>query len=566
MPIGTVGARLVANMTASLGIPTATSFREIPVDVLVSRRSQINTAITPRRLSLTHLIAYAVAQAAAVHPALASHFVEVDGKPHRVDAHSIALGLAVDVQGRDGLPLLVVPVLKAADELDFGAFIDRYDDLVSRARANRLVADDLAGANMTLTNPGTVGTTASVPRLMPGQGAIVATGAIRHVDSRAIMTVSSTYDHRVIQGAESGRFLATLEDFLGGSDRFYESIADGLGIPQSVVASPAQVAAGSPVPSVDAADVAAGVDLVRSFRSFGHRAADLDPLGSPPPGDEALDPSSWGLTDASLARISRDQLNVDLPGATLREILPELRATYCGTIAFEVEHINSHEEREWLRRAIETGEHRVHPGAAEKKLLLESLTAVESLERFLGRTYLGQKRFSIEGLDVLVPMLTSVIERVGASGARTVEIGMSHRGRLAVLVQVVGIPEMVILTEFEHGQSTAEADPAAEGETSDVKYHRGARGTRATAGGPIEVTVSPNPSHLEAIDPVVEGRTRAEQTDRRGPSAKHDERVAVPVLVHGDASFAAQGVVAETFNLARLPGYTTGGTIHLLGD
>ena len=570
VPIDGIDARLVANMTASLGIPTATSFRDIPVDVLVARREQLNAAIAPARLSLTHLIAYAVAQAAAVHPTLASHFVEIDGRPHRVDPAAIDLGLAVDVKGRAGRPFLVVPVVRAADELDFADFVSRYDDLVSRARANHLSPDDMAGASITLTNPGTVGTTASVPRLMPGHGAIVATGAIRGLAGGAVMTVSSTYDHRVIQGAESGRFLATLEDFLAGSDEFYEGIAEGLGVPKSAVASPVPTGsstAGSPAASTAGpAEIAGGVDLVRSFRHFGHRAADLDPLGSTPPGDEALDPATWGLTVESLTRIPRDALSVDLPGSTLAEILPELRRTYCGTIAFEVEHINSHAERTWLRQTIETGEHDVHLTGAERARLLERLTAVETFERFLGRTYLGQKRFSIEGLDVLVPMLDQVIELVGQAGARTVEIGMPHRGRLSVLVGVVGIPEATILDEFERGRPTAQADPPADGETSDVKYHRGADGVHPIARGSVRVTVSSNPSHLEAIDPVVEGRARAGQTDRSGRIGSPDARLAVPVLIHGDAAFAAQGVVAETFNLARLAGYTTGGTIHLITD
>jgi 2-oxoglutarate dehydrogenase E1 component len=602
VPITGIGARLVANMTASLAIPTATSFRDVPVDLLVARRGQLNAALAPSRLSLTHFVAYAVAQAVAVRPAMASHFDERDGRPHRVDPSRIDLGLAVDVQGRDGRPFLVVPVIRGADELDFKEFVRRYDDIVARARANRLSPDDLAGPSLTLTNPGTVGTTASIPRLMPGQGVIIATGAIRQTGGGAVMTVSSTYDHRVIQGAESGRFLATLEEFLAGGDGFYESLAGDLGVSLPAVAPrvatagpvaastargalpPATAEAATPAgtlaeaaglagtlaeaatPAGTLAEIAAGVDLVRSFRHFGHRAAQLDPLGSPPPGDEALDPATWGLTDASLARVPREPLNVDLPGATLREILPELRRTYCGTIAYEVEHINSHEERAWLRRTIETGEHLVHLRAAQKSHLLERLTAVEAFERFLGRTYLGQKRFSIEGLDVLVPMLDEIVERVGLAGAQTVEIGMPHRGRLGVLVHVVGIPETAILGEFERGRPTAQADPPAEGETSDVKYHRGAHGVRSTAGGPVRVTVSSNPSHLEAIDPVVEGRARAEQTDRSGPSASQDARLAVPVLVHGDAAFAAQGVVAETFNLARLAGYTTGGTIHLIGD
>ena len=570
VPIEGVGARLAANMTASLAIPTATSFRDIPVDVLVARRRQLNVAVAPARLSFTHLVAYAVAQAAAVHRALGAHFVEIDGRPHRVDPAALNLGLAVDVVGRDGGSFLLVPVVRGADELDFAEFLSRYDDLVSRARAGRLSADDLFAASLTLTNPGTVGTTASVPRLMPGQGAIVAIGAIHPGPAGAVMTISSTYDHRVIQGAESGRFLAAVEQFLGGADEFYESIADSLGISRSAVASPVRTIGPGPAPAgaspAGLAEATAGVDLVRSFRQFGHRAADLDPLGSKPPGDEALEPESWGLSPESLTRIPAEILRTDLPGKTLADVVRELRATYCGPIAYEVEHINDHEERSWLRRTIETGEHRVALTRAEKIQLLERLTSVEAFERFLGRSYLGQKRFSIEGLDVLVPMLDRVIELAGMAGARTVEIGMSHRGRLSALVNVVGIPEAAILEEFERGRSTAQVEPPAEGETSDVKYHRGAHGTRSTAGGPVRVTVSSNPSHLEAIDPVVEGRARAEQSDLGDRTASPDSRLAVPVLIHGDAAFAAQGVVAETFNLARLAGYTTGGTIHLIGD
>ncbi len=572
IPIQGIGARLVANMTQSLTVPTATSFRDMPVDVMVGMRRQLNAALAPRRLSFTHLIAYAIAQAGAVHPTLAAHFVDIDGRPHRVDTSVINLGLAVDVQTRDGQPFLVVPVVRGADELDFAAFVAAYDDLVGRARTSRLSADDLVGAGITLTNPGTVGTTASVPRLMPGQGAIIATGAIRTVAGASVMTISSTYDHRIIQGADSGRFLATVEDLLGGADDFYGYVADCLEIPRSVVSpmvptvAPATVGLASPAATASLAAIAAGVALVRSYRQFGHRAADLDPLGSTPPGEPALAPEAWGLTSEGLARVPADLLRVDLPGATLADVLPELRRTYCGTIAYEVEHINSHDERTWLRKTIETGAYRVPLTADDKAQLLARLTAVEAFERFLQRAYLGQKRFSIEGLDVLVPMLHQIIELVGRAGARTVELGMAHRGRLNVLVQVVGVPDAVILDEFERSQPTAEADLPAEGETSDVKYHRGADGIHHTASGPIRVTLSPNPSHLEAVDPVVEGRARAEQSDRSGPKATRDVRLAVPVLIHGDAGFAAQGVVAETFNLARLAGYTTGGTIHLIAD
>ena len=301
--------------------------------------------------------------------------------------------------------------------------------------------------------------------------------------------------------------------------------------------------------------------LVRAHRAFGHLAARLDPLGSDPPGDPSLDPGPLGLTPEIMARIPAEVLRIYVPGKTLAEALPHLRATYCGTIAYEVEHIGSHQERVWLRQVIESGEHRRPLSPAEKKQLLERLTAVETLERFLHKAYLGQKRFSIEGLDMTVPMLDLTIELAGAQGARKVTLGMAHRGRLNVLAHAVNVPYETIFAEFEGGRQIEEM----EGGTGDVKYHHGAEGVYRTADGKsVSVTLSPNPSHLEAVNPVVVGRARADQTTRRGPQALHDGSVALPVLLHGDAAFAGQGVVAETFNLARLLGYTTGGTSHLI--
>ncbi len=582
VPIQGIAARLVANMAESLTVPTATSFREIPASVLQAERERLNRAVAPRRLSYTHLIAYAVAQAAAAHPAMLAAYREIDGRPHRVDPGRVNLGLAVDVEGRDGARFLVVPVLRDAGDLDFAEFVAAYDDLVERARAGRLGADELQGATITLTNPGTLGTSASVPRLMAGQGAIVATGAIRRVAGEPLMTVSSTYDHRVIQGAESGRFLRTLDELLQGAEDFYAYVATCLGAADAstgtaLAANDAAVGPPTAPPSMteraapavstaSLAEVAAAMALVRSYRHFGHRAASLDPLGSAPPGDPSLDPATWGLSPDALRRVPASVLRVYVPGETLADVLPALQQTYCGTSAFEVEHLGSHEERTWLRRAIESGDYRTRPTEAERRRLLERLTAVEAFERFLQRAYLGQKRFSIEGLDVLVPMLDLLIELAARSGTAAVEIGMAHRGRLNVLAHVVGVPYAEILGEFERGHPAAEAEPAAEGETSDVKYHRGASGTYHAAAGAVRVAISPNPSHLEAVDPVVEGRARAEQTDRARPDAPRDTSAAIPVLVHGDAALAGQGVVAETFNLARLEGYTTGGTVHLVAN
>ncbi len=253
-----------------------------------------------------------------------------------------------------------------------------------------------------------------------------------------------------------------------------------------------------------------------------------------------------------------------MPGETLAESLPALQATYCGTIAYEVEHLASHEERLWLRRVIESNEHRRALNVHEQRALLTRLTEVEGLERFLHRAYLGQKRFSIEGLDVMVPALDQVLSDAAEAGAREVVIGMAHRGRLNVLAHIVGVTYEAILAEFEAGRGGRSAQ---KGGSDDVKYHLGAEGTfRTPDGAELSVTLSPNPSHLEAVNPVVEGRARAQQSDRRMPMVAVDRQKTLPILIHGDAAFAAQGVVAETFNMARLAGYTTGGTIHIIAN
>jgi 2-oxoglutarate dehydrogenase E1 component len=546
-------------MTASLAVPSATSFRDVNVATLEARRRELLAQLAPHRVSFTHLIGFAIARAAGEQPGMNAHYLEADGAAHRVDPRGVHLGLAVDVERPDGGRFLVVPVIRSAETMDFAAFQARYEELVEKARGNRLSPDDMAGATITLTNPGTLGTTASVARLMPGQGAIVATGAIRDVGAARVMTISSTYDHRVIQGAESGAFLGRIDALLQGADGFYES----LGLPPMAVAVP------SPVSQAAAPDdlraVAAGMALVRAYRSFGHLAAQLDPLGSEPVGDPALDPEPLGLTPEAMARVPADLLRIDVPGATLAEALPALRDTYCGSIAYEVEHIASHDERVWLRQAIESGAHRAPLSADERRALLERLTVVEGLERFLHKAYLGQKRFSIEGLDAMVPMLDSLLGAAGEAGASDVVIGMAHRGRLNVLAHIVGVNYEAILVEFEAGRGGDALVP--KGGLDDVKYHLGANGTFTTrAGKRVQVTLSPNPSHLESVNPVVEGRARAQQSDRTGPVATVDPDKTVPILIHGDAAFAAQGVVAETFNMARLAGYSTGGTLHLIAN
>jgi 2-oxoglutarate decarboxylase len=561
-PIKGPAARLAQNMTASLGVPTATSFRDIPVSILEASRRALNEQLAPRKVSFTHLIGWAIARAASEQPSMTHAYLEADGAAYRVDPGAVHLGLAVDVERADGSRFLIVPVIHGADGMDFAGFHARYEELVDKARGSKLAPDDVVGATITLTNPGTLGTTASVPRLMPGQGTIVATGAIRGVGDQRFMTLTSTYDHRVIQGGESGTFLRRVDGLLAGGDDFYGDVFAAMGATSAPAApTPADAASAD-----DLKAVAGAVALVRAYRAFGHLAAKLDPLGSPPAGDPALDPEPLGLTPEAMARVPADLLRVDVPGATLAEALPALQATYCGSIAYEVEHIASHDERVWLRQVIESGEHRRALTADEQRSLLARLSAVEGLERFLHRAYLGQKRFSIEGLDVMVPMLDQVLADAAESGTRDAVIGMAHRGRLNVLAHIVGVSYEAILAEFEAGRSGTDAR-TPKGGSDDVKYHLGADGTHVTPSSTqMHVTLSPNPSHLEAVNPVVEGRARAQQTDRSQPLVKVDQHRTLPVLIHGDAAFAAQGVVAETFNMARLAGYSTGGTVHLIAN
>jgi 2-oxoglutarate dehydrogenase E1 component len=455
-------------MTASLAVPTATSFRDVAVTELDARRKALNAALAAqgKKVSFTHLIGFAIAQAAREFPVMTHAFQEIDGKPHRFDPRGVHLGLAVDVEKKDGSRALVVPVIRGADTMDFTRFHATYETLVEKARTNRLLPDDFAGATMSLTNPGTLGTVASVPRLMVGQGSIIATGAIRDLGSAGrVMTITSTYDHRIIQGAESGMFLRRLDALLQGEDGFYEGVAGSLGLEigrgemgEGRPAAPAPTALASaerpspfsPLPDVaELRSVVPAMGLVRAHRYFGHRAAHLDPLGRPPKGDPALDPSQLGLSPEMMERIPSDILRVYVPGRTLADAYRELQKTYCGTIAYEMEHIGNHEERVWLRRVIESGEHRRPVTADEQRRLLARLTEVEALERFLHKAYLGQKRFSIEGLDILVPMLDLLIELAAAHGARDVVMGMAHRGRLNVLAHIVGLPYETIFAEFE---------------------------------------------------------------------------------------------------------------------
>ena len=597
------GAALARYMEESRQLPTATSFRTLTVTALEARRSQLKEA--GQRVSFTHLIAYAIARAATDEmPVMTHHFLNADGIPYRVDDGAVNLGLAVDVEKKDGTRTLMVPVIRDAGRLDFRRFLDAYNELVEKARTNTLTADDLTGANITLTNPGGIGTVASVPRLMVGQGTIVATGSISYpvglqevgaaIGAEKVMTMTSTYDHRIIQGAESGRFLAVTESLLHGENGFYEDVFRALDVTvPPLPARPAAAATSTPVPAATtpaaaaaaavaaAAQQAAAVStppdeellqavqaatsLLKAHRTVGHLAAKLDPLGRLPEGDPSLNPGPLGLTPELMARIPARILRMSVPGETLAEALPYLHETYCGPIAYEIEHIASHRQRLWLREAIESGKYRQALTAEEQKALLKRLTQVDALERFMHRSYLGQKQFSVEGLDMTVPMLDELIQLAATQGAREVVIGMAHRGRLNVLAHNLGRPYGSIFAEFEGSTTLEPITTIPQGGTGDVKYHHGAQGSYALPGGEsIIVRLESNPSHLEFVAPVAAGATRAAQTNRQGPHANQDTNAAVPIVLHGDASFPGQGVVAETLNLQALDGYTVGGTVHII--
>jgi multifunctional 2-oxoglutarate metabolism enzyme len=601
VPLKGPAASLAGYMEASLAIPTATSFRGIPVAALESRRAEMNAALKAagrrEKISFTHLIAFALVRAAKDEPAITASFRRSNGAPMRVEG-GVHLGLAVDAQRKDGTRFLIVPVIKNAGTLGFAQFRAAYEELVAKARDNRLGADDLTGASFTLTNPGGIGTVASVPRLMPGQGAIIAAGAIgyppgfarapeatlKQLGIEKTMTLTSTYDHRVIQGAQSGEFLKRVDELLQGAERFYDDVfADlGLSAPSRVNAAPSTAVAHAPVtvteqpvgeprPLEPYSDellraVAAGMAIVSSYRRHGHLAAMLDPLGTQPPGDPALDWHTYGLTPAIMSAIPASVLRTRLPGSTLADIVTELRATYSSTIAYEIEHIANIEQREWLRDYIESGR-QARPIAPERaREMLVRLTKVESFERYLRKTYIGQKTFSIEGLDAMIPILEEAITLFADDGTNTAVLGMAHRGRLAAIAHVVNRPYEEILAEFDAANRRG-AGETGEDVTGDVKYHHGAEGEYDTRDGrKIAVVLAHNPSHLEAVDGVVEGRTRALQTNHGTPVATLEPGRAAPILIHGDAAFSAQGVVAEVLNLQGLAGYATGGTLHIIAN
>jgi multifunctional 2-oxoglutarate metabolism enzyme len=564
-------AAVVKNMLASLDVPTATSVRAIPAKLMIDNRIVINNHLKRTRggkISFTHLIGYALVQAVKKFPNMNRHFAEVDGKPNAVTPEHINLGLAIDLQGKDGNRQLVVAAIKRCETMRFGQFIAGYEDIVRRARDGKLTAEDFSGVTISLTNPGTIGTVHSVPRLMRGQGAIIGVGAMEYpaefqgaseeriseLGVGKLVTFTSTYDHRIIQGAESGDFLRTVHQLLLDDD-FFDEIFRELGTPYEPVRWR--------VDNPDSIEDKNGrvIELIAAYRNRGHLMADIDPLRldknrfrSHPD----LDVQTHGLTLWDLDRVFKVNGFAGAEYKKLRDVLGLLRDSYCRHVGVEYTHILEPEQQQWIQERVEVKHDK--PTVAQQKYILSKLNAAEAFETFLQTKYVGQKRFSLEGAETVIPCMDAAIDQAAEHGLDEVVVAMPHRGRLNVLANIVGKPYSQIFSEFEGNLNPSQAHGSG-----DVKYHLGATGNYIQMFGEndIQVSLVANPSHLEAVDPVLEGLVRAKQ-DLLDKGDGPDGFTVVPMMLHGDAAFAGQGVVAETLNLALLRGYRTGGTIHII--
>jgi 2-oxoglutarate decarboxylase len=562
-------ARTAANMSASLGVPTATSVRAIPAKLLVDNRIVINNHLGRGRggkVSFTHLIGYAVVRALALVPEMNNAFTETDGKPVLVQPGEVNIGLAIDIRKDDGSRQLLVPNIKSAQTMDFRQFWIAYEDVVRKARTAKLTVEDFAGTTISLTNPGTIGTEHSVPRLMPGQGCIVGVGAMEYpaayqgaaaetIARMAIsktVTLTSTYDHRIIQGAQSGEFLRVIHQLLLGDDGFYDEVFQSLQIPYEPIRWEQDIQAGHEDDITKSARVH---ELIHAYRVRGHLMADTDPLEYRQRRHPDLDINQHGLTLWDLDREFATGGFGGEPRMQLRKILGVLRDSYCRTIGVEYMHIQNPQERAWLQERVERPHGRANKD--EQLRVLSRLNVAEAFEMFLQTKFVGQRRFSLEGAESLIPLLDAVLTEAADGRLHEVVLGMAHRGRLNVLANIVGKSYSQIFNEFE-----GNLDPATTHGSGDVKYHLGAEGTyRCGGGSEIRTSLVANPSHLEAVDPVLEGVVRAKQDviDMGDPGF-----TVLPVLIHGDAAFAGQGVVAETLELSQLRGYRTGGTVHIV--
>lgn len=565
-----IAAATAKNMDVSLTVPTATSVRQVPVKLLWDNRIVINSHLARARggkVSFTHIIGYALVQALKSMPEMNNSFTETDGKPTMVSPAHINLGLAIDQQKPDGTRQLVAPSIKACETMDFAAFWTAYETMIRKARDNKLTMDDYSGTTVSLTNVGGLGTVHSVPRLMAGQAAIIGVGAMEYpaawqgaseeVIARngisKVMTLTSTYDHRVIQGAQSGEFLKRVHQLLLGEDGFYDGIFRALRIPYEPIRWNSDIATSHD----DEIDKQARIlELIHAYRVRGHLMADTDPLEYKQRSHPDLRIESHGLT---LWDLDREFPTGEFGGSgrrfmKLRHILGILRDSYCRTTGIEYMHIMDPEQRRWIQERVERP-HTKEP-REEQLRILQKLNAAEAFETFLQTKFVGQKRFSLEGGETTVPVVDEICEAAAQAGLDEVTIGMAHRGRLNMLANIVGKSYNQIFREFE-----GNIDPRTVQGSGDVKYHLGAEGEfSAGTGEKIKVSVAANPSHLETVDPVLEGIARAKQD----VLDQGEAFPVLPLLLHGDAAFAGQGVVAETLNLSQLRGYRTGGTVHLV--
>jgi len=566
-PLRGVSKTLAANMDASLSIPTATSVRTVPAKLMIDNRIVINNHLRRARggkVSFTHLIGWAIVRTLKVFPSQNVSYAEPDGKPSVVVPAHVNLGIAIDLPKPDGTRSLLVPNIKRADTMTFAEFLAAYEDVVARARSSKLTAADFAGTTISLTNPGGIGTEHSVPRLTQGAGCIVGAGALEYPaafqgsSERTLaefgigktITLTSTYDHRVIQGAGSGEFLKIIHELLIGQHDFYEDIFAALRIPYDPIHWAEDI-------SVDLAEkpgkTARVQELINSFRVRGHLMADIDPLEYKQRTHPDLEIGSHGLTFWDL---DREFVTGGFGGkraALLRDILGVLRDTYCRTVGVEYMHIQDPEQRLWFQQRLEQKYEK--PSHDMQLRILSKLNEAEAFETFLQTKYVGQKRFSLEGGESTIPLLDEILQGATDAGLDEVAIGMAHRGRLNVLTNIAGKTYGQIFREFEGTQ-----DPKTVQGSGDVKYHLGTEGTFVAASGKeMPVYLAANPSHLEAVNGVLEGVVRAKQ-DRKGDG----QYATLPILLHGDASMAGQGVVVEGLQMSMLRAYRTGGTIHVV--
>ena len=572
-PIRGAGAAIVRNMEASLEVPTATSFRNVPAKLLEVNRKVINgfrSRSGQGKISFTHLIGWAVVRAIAdAVPNMKNGYLEgEDGKPRLVENDHVNMALAVDVEKKDGSRTLLTPIIRDADALDFAGFLASYDELIRKVKTNKLTVDDFMGANVSLTNPGTIGTVQSVPRLMPGQGLIVGVGSIdfpaefEGADRASLadmglsktVTVTSTYDHRIIQGAESGLFLKRVKELLLGEHEFYDDIFHSLDLPYEAVKWRPDINPRDREEAMMRKQMAVA-KLIRVHRVRGHRIADLDPLRWIEPHTPVeLDPATYGLT---IWDLDREFLTDGVGGSDkmkLGDLLGVLRDAYCRTIGVEYMHIQSTDEQRWVQERVETKHSDF--GLDDKRRILERVNAAESFEKFLATKYVGTKRFGIEGAESAIPILDVILGSAADAGLDSAILGMAHRGRLNVLSNIMGKSYEAIFSEFE-----GHLDPNSVQGSGDVKYHLGSKGKYVSpSGSEISIELAANPSHLETVDPIVMGMVRAKQDQIEPPGSFP----VLPLLIHGDAAFAGQGVVAECLAMSDTGGYRIGGTIHLI--